>query len=144
MAAPNENIDSAIRFKRRKLAHPRRAPVSSQHDDGDTDANASVALAATETVLKHTSLEPSALDGLAQDVEAETDTQNLKEILRQRKRPQDRLREAARRAEERKMMVAKEVVGYDGGELGSGREGNRYAGRFVAQTGQVVQRDEGM
>lgn len=140
MAAPNEDIEPSLRFKRRKLAHPRRAPVSSLHDDFETAATAPFPPAAIGAGTTQSSLEAQTLDPQENEAEAP----NLKDILRQRKRPQDRLREAARRAGQRKIMVAKEIMRYEGAETEDGSKANMYADRFVAQTGQVVQRDEGM
>ena len=57
---------------------------------------------------------------------------NLKEILRNRKRPRDRLKETVRKVEpSRTDSVQVEAPRPD-----------QYTSRFVAQTGQVVDRDD--
>jgi hypothetical protein len=116
-----ESSAPAIRFKRRKIAHPKRASteddapttcVSQEPDAGIRPDNAPTPL-----------IEPR---------DEEDSVPNLREIIRNRKRPRDRLKDVARKAEApRTELVPDEAP----------REGH-YTSRFVAQTGQVVDRDD--
>jgi hypothetical protein len=154
MAAAPDDATPAFRFKRRKIAHPRKTPT-----------NIDDALEAADSPLPAASLSPITTDTIDAPVPGvpsisgnkegeESSTPNLRDIIRQRKRPQDRLREAARRAEERKAELAKGAlvhIGAPHAHVKDGHEGeaesavSRYSNRFVAQTGQVVdQEDEGM
>lgn len=109
---------AVVRFKRRKIGHPRKTYVP----DGNTSSDAPLDSPDSEAPTSQT---PTIQD--------ESSGSNLKEILRQRKRPQDRMREAARRAAEKKAetLVQTDMVKSD-----------VYGGRFVAQTGQVVDKDD--
>ncbi|KAF2653452.1 hypothetical protein K491DRAFT_602893 [Lophiostoma macrostomum CBS 122681] len=135
--ATNEDADTstpAIRFKRRKLLHPKRAPIP--------DADAPFDAASPP-------ITPTSVDNLSVQVPSEILDEaapNLREILRLRKRPQDRYRDAARKAAERRNEIvlreggAVDGVGAEGVE--GARAGNQYSGRFVAQTGQIVDVDD--
>ena len=110
----------AIRFKRRKIAHPKRVyteeDVPTVSDSRTPDATTPVDAA-------------SPLKDLAEDDDS---VPNLKEIIRARKRPRDRLKDVARKAEPPKIELV---------QVEAPREG-LYTSRFVAQTGQVVDRDD--
>lgn len=112
----------AIRFKRRKFTHPKRvyadegAPVDSE--TGNTDAKTSV-------------------DAPTRPLESKGEYEavpNLKEIMRNRKRPRDRLKDVARKAEAPRIEVAVPMEALP--------PQTHYSSRFVAQTGQVVDRDD--
>jgi hypothetical protein len=66
-------------------------------------------------------------------VDEDESAPNLREILRSRKRPRDRIREATRKPEpaQSQALVVADAPKQD-----------LYATRFVAQTGQVVDRDD--
>ncbi|KAJ4303482.1 hypothetical protein N0V90_002377 [Kalmusia sp. IMI 367209] len=110
-----------IKFKRRKIAHPKRTHL-------DTKDNLVVA------APQSTGLTPAHSD-TAQSPTEDGTSLSLKEILRNRKRPRDRLREAAQRAE---LTKAQALVHR---EQDAPKQG-LYASRFVAQTGQVVDKDD--
>lgn len=111
----------AVKFKRRKTAHPKRTRLGADDE------------------LSGTAQPPSdqvpAQSDTAQTLEDDDISVSLKEILRNRKRPRDRLREAAQRAELTKaqaLALREEETPKQG----------IHASRFVAQTGQVVDRDD--
>jgi hypothetical protein len=113
--------DPAFRFKRRKVAHAKRAPL--QHEP-------------TTPVLESpqdVSSPIHATPPLQTPGEDDESTLNLREILRNRKRPRDRVREAARKSETNQ---TRELVIVDAPKQDS------YASRFIAQTGQVVDKDD--
>jgi hypothetical protein len=111
----------AIRFKRRKTAHSKRVYAD---EDASTTSKSQVPGAATQSRAVLTP--PTA----SRD---EDDTvPNLRDIIRNRKRPRDRPKEAARKSEAPK-------ADFDPTEVP--REG-LFTGRFVAQTGQVVDKDD--
>ncbi|CAG5186229.1 uncharacterized protein ALTATR162_LOCUS11524 [Alternaria atra] len=110
----------AIRFKRRKIAHPKRVYAE---DDAPTVSASHSPDAATLN---------DAPPPLKEANDEEESVPNLKEILRNRKRPRDRLKETTRKAEPpRTELVQVEAPRPD-----------QYTSRFVAQTGQVVDRDD--
>ena len=116
----DDAIDVTVKFKRRRVAHTKRTHLEVGHDD---------AVAATQspnTVTIAENEEPPA--------EGDETSATLKEILRNRKRPRDRLREAAARAELTKTQALHRR------EQDAPKQG--YAERFVPQTGQVVDRDD--
>lgn len=116
----DDNSASAIRFKRRKTTHPKRVVVE---EDAPTVAASQSPDAGT---LQHA---PSSLEEANNDAES---VPNLKEILRNRKRPRDRLKDSARKTDAPRMdLVSTDAPPQD-----------QYTGRFVAQTGQVVDRDD--
>jgi|TARA_R110002003_G_scaffold433_8_gene19752 hypothetical protein len=120
MTTPHEDDPvSTVRFKRRKVTHPKRVCVE-EHAPAATTIQASDASVPVDT--------RSPFNGLP----AEDPVPNLKEILRNRRRPRDRTKEVVRKAEE----ATSGLVTVD-----APREGH-YTGRFVAQTGQVVDRDD--
>jgi hypothetical protein len=120
-ATGGDETAPAFRFKRRKLAHPRRSVFD------DTAEPAPVSTAATSADA------PAALSMPQISAEEPGDgVPNLKEIIRNRKRPQHRMREVARKAEQRPdALVPVDAPKPD-----------LYRGKFVAQTGQVVDQDD--
>jgi hypothetical protein len=117
----DEGSVPAVRFKRRKVAHPKRVYID---EDVPTASGSQVPGAAMESSAMLTSPTGS---------RDEDDTvPNLREIIRNRRRPRDRPKEVVRKAEApRNDFVPIEAP----------REG-LFTGRFVAQTGQVVDRDD--
>lgn len=112
MAAEEDTSAPPIRFKRRKITHPKRVNLDNDSPDAATPTDA------------HSS---------PNEAHREEDAvPNLKEILRNRKRPRDRLRESARKADPPRA----ELVQVDAPRP------DHYSSRFVAQTGQVVERDD--
>jgi hypothetical protein len=110
----------AIRFKRRKIAHPKRVYAE---DDAPTVSASHSPVAATVNDAPPLPKEAE---------EEEESVPNLKEILRNRKRPRDRLKETTRKVEPPRT----ELVQVDASRP------DQYTNRFVAQTGQVVDRDD--
>lgn len=109
-----------MRFKRRKITHAKRVhaeekPTTSEPQTPDIEA-------------------PSAdIASPLQDAHEEYESvPNLKEVLRARKRPRDRPKDVVRRTE----APNTELV-----QVEPPQEGH-YSSRFVAQTGQVVDRDD--
>lgn len=112
----------AVRFKRRKVTHPKRVYAD----------ESSPTVSGTPTTAEGTSVDaPTPLLDLRDGTEA---VPNLKEIIRNRKRPRDRLKEVARKAEAPRMEVAVAVE--------APPSQSHYSSRFIAQTGQVVDRDD--
>jgi len=117
-----QDTDAApvVRFKRRKVAHSKRvyaeedAPTVSDSRTPDIEAPIDVASS-------------------PKDAREEDDSvPNLKEIIRARKRPRDRLKDVARKTE----VPNSELI-----QVEAPRDG-QYTSRFVAQTGQVVDRED--
>lgn len=134
MATKEDDAAPAFRFKRRKTTHVRKIQLSSNNVPAQS-LNTPVAVDSQTSALTPTI--HTYPDDLQTYVEGDDDaTPNLKEILRQRKRPQDRTREVARKAAERKIAVTS-IQQYD-----EPAPGDKYSGRFVAQTGQVVDKDD--
>lgn len=102
MATIEENATPSFRFKRRKIAHPRRA-----HLDDDAPAET----AAQTPDVPHTTL------------------------FRGRRRRQDRIREGAHKAADRNTQAPMQIDR-------AAEERDQYSGRFIAQTGQVIDRDD--
>lgn len=129
MADAESDPAPSFRFKRRKLAHPKRAQIN--------DATPSIATSpsADGPVANDAPDASSALPPQAHADDEEESIPNLKEILRQRKRPQDRMREAARKAEEKKAKALVQVAT-------DTNQADQWAGRFAAQTGQVIDKDD--
>jgi hypothetical protein len=123
MASPQEEVSSApvIRFKRRKIAHPKRVYAE---DDAPTTFEAQALDAGTRS--------DNAPTPPTETRDEEDSVPNLKDIIRNRKRPRDRLKDVARKAEAPKTELVL---------IETPREGH-YTRRFVAQTGQVVDRDD--
>lgn len=111
----------AVKFKRRKTTHTKRARLEAE------DEPAPAAPQSPEDVSRDA---PTPVPG--EDATSLT----LKEILRSRKRPRDRLREAAARAELTKTQAV--VLREQDAEVS--RQG--YTNRFVPQTGQVIDTDD--
>ena len=113
--AQDESSAPSVRFKRRKIANPRRVHV----EDESPEVSSAIphnALSAPKEALH----------------EEEESAPNLKEILRNRRRPRDRIKETARKAE----APDTELVSVEGPRP------DQYASRFIAQTGQIVDRDD--
>jgi hypothetical protein len=129
MADAESDPAPSFRFKRRKLAHPRRAQANDNTPSGTASplADAPVAIDAPDA--------PTTLPPLVRAEDEEDSIPNLKEILRQRKRPQDRLRAAARKAQEKKVQALVQVST-------DINQADQWAGRFAAQTGQVIDKDD--
>ncbi|KAF3035090.1 hypothetical protein E8E12_002185 [Didymella heteroderae] len=108
----DDSAAPSFRFKRRKTAHAKRARV----DEDTAESPGTRAFDATTA---------DDAPGVAQD--EEESVANLKEIIRNRKRPRDRLKDVSRKAEPQTELVQAEVPRPD-----------QYAGRFALQTGQVV------
>jgi hypothetical protein len=118
---PDEGSAPAIRFKRRKTAHPKRVY-------GDEDIPTT-----SETEAPGAAMQSSEVPTLPTGPGDEDDTiPNLKEIIRNRRRPRDRPKDATRKPE----VPKAELVPVE-----APREG-LFTGRFVAQTGQVVDKDD--
>ena len=111
--------EPAVKFKRRKTTHTKRTRL--EIEDEPT-------IAAPQS--------PDAIpdDATTPAPEEDSTSLTLKEILRNRKRPRNRLREAAARAE---LTKAQALVLR---EQDTPKQG--YTVRFVPQTGQVVDRDD--
>ena len=109
-------VTVVIRFKRRKLLHPKRAPIP------DSDAPSQ---SASPPIVPSSAEEASAqiLSGIRDYADA---APNLREILRARKRTQDRMRDAARKAAERKNEGRYQVVLREG-STGDTEGGGPYA-----------------
>lgn len=121
MAAIQEDSPApSVRFKRRKIAHPKRTYL----DDGiPTVATAQTPESAT----------PNDTPVLLEDIgDAEESMTNLREIIRNRKRPRDRLRDAARKVEAPRTELT---------QVDAPRP-DQYTSRFIAQTGQVVDHND--
>jgi hypothetical protein len=115
-----ENSAPSVRFKRRKTTHPKRVQL-------EDDAPAiSISQAPDAATLNDAPLPPRAVNDEDESVP------NLKEILRNRKRPRDRLKETARKPEVSRTELAQVDAPLP----------DQYTSRFVAQTGQVVERDD--
>ena len=112
--------EPVVVFKRRKITHAKRTRLEPVKD---------LAVAAPQSPNT-----PPVVEDDAPILEEDETSSALKEILRNRKRPRDRLREAAARAELTKVqaLVRREQ---DAPQQG-------YTGRFVPQTGQVVDRED--
>lgn len=104
-----------LRFKRRKTTHTKRARIN---DEGPATNN-------------NEALDATSVQNAPEPVQDEEDSvPNLKEILRNRKRPRDRPKDATRRPEVSHMDP-------EHGQVDAPKQ-DRYTSRFVAQTGQVV------
>lgn len=115
--AEDTTSEPSLRFKRRKIAHPRRAQPHVPSEPGSASPNTGTHEDTNQAAHAH---------------EDDESAPSLKEILRARKRPRDRLREATHRAEARSQALVH----------ASAPQQDTYANRFVAQTGQVVDRDD--
>ncbi|KAL5121020.1 hypothetical protein ACEQ8H_001208 [Pleosporales sp. CAS-2024a] len=117
----HDDLKPAVRFKRRNIAHPKR--VSTEEETPNTMETQVLDAATPSDIAPIVSTQAG---------EQQDSVPNLKEIIRNRKRPRDRQKDVARKAE----MPSTGIVSND-----TPREGH-YTGRFVAQTGQVVGRDD--
>jgi hypothetical protein len=115
-----DNSAPAIRFKRRKTAHPRRVQLGE-------DAPTIFASQSPDAVNPNDAASPP-----KEAKDEDESVPNLKEILRNRKRPRDRLKEITRKTEAPRQELA---------QVDAPRP-DQYTSRFVAQTGQVVDRDD--
>jgi hypothetical protein len=120
MATVQENSAPSIRFKRRKTTHPKRVQLE---DDAPVISTSQTPDAATPNEAP---LPPNHVN------DEEESVPNLKEILRNRKRPRDRLKETTRKPD----VTTTELAQVDAPRP------DQYTSRFVAQTGQVVERDD--
>jgi hypothetical protein len=115
MASMQEaGLAPTVHFKRRKTAHAKRVYVEKEPptaSDSHPDDAASP---------------PS------ESREEDNAVPNLKDILRNRKRPRNRPKDTARKTEAPRGDMAAADMPRD----------TQYTGRFVAQTGQVVDRDD--
>jgi hypothetical protein len=120
---PEAETVPAVRFKRRKITHPKRVYAPEEYTTAPDPQTPSI-----EAPIAGVASSP-------QDArEEEEAVPNLKEVLRARKRPRDRQKDVARKAEVPKM----ELVQVEPPQEGHGH----YSSRFIAQTGQVVDRDD--
>ncbi|KAK7179493.1 hypothetical protein DPSP01_002602 [Paraphaeosphaeria sporulosa] len=113
--------EPAIKFKRRKTTHTKRARV-------ETDDVTTLAVPRSPDAVPTVTVSPA--------LEEDGTSLALKEILRNRKRPRDRLREAAARAE----LTKTQTVVLREQDADAPRHG--YTSRFVPQTGQVIDTDD--
>ena len=108
----DESAAPSFRFKRRKTTHTKRTRL-------DKDITVEPSGQSPDAASPHDA--PEAV------LEEEESVPNLKEIIRNRKRPKDRLKHLPRKSEPGTDLVQAEALRSD-----------QYAGRFAAQTGQVV------
>ncbi|PVI02195.1 hypothetical protein DM02DRAFT_653822 [Periconia macrospinosa] len=122
--------EQTLRFKRRKTTHARR--VVHQNDTPIPPPSTSDAPPNTAADPFDRTITPPR--GALQDVEDDGEgAPNLKEILRNRKRPRDRLKEVARKMD---MTRSQALVPVEAPKQ------DVYGNRFVAQTGQIVDVDD--
>jgi hypothetical protein len=103
-----------VHFKRRKTTHPKRVYI----EEGPPTAS--------DTRPNDATSPPP------ESREEDNAVPNLKDILRNRKRPRNRPKDTARKTEAPRSDMAAVDTPRD----------TQYTGRFVAQTGQVVDRDD--
>ncbi|KAL5409503.1 hypothetical protein PMIN03_005946 [Paraphaeosphaeria minitans] len=115
--------EPAIKFKRRKTTHTKRTRL-------ETDEETSLAAPQSPDAVPHDTATPA--------LEEDGTSLTLKEILRNRKRPRNRLREAAARAELTKTQAV--VLREQDADADAPKQG--YTSRFVPQTGQVIDTDD--
>lgn len=114
---PEEGALPEVRFKRRKITHSKRAPTE----------NDPVAAQSHDVVSPQ-----DAPMSVSRDENDDESVPNLREIIRNRKKPRDRFKEPARKPE----LSSTELVHVDAPRQ------DQYTSRFVAQTGQIVDRDD--
>ncbi|KAL1643810.1 hypothetical protein SLS61_009126 [Didymella pomorum] len=107
-----ESAAPSFHFKRRKTTQTKRARI-------DEDTTTKPSSQPLDIATPHDA--PEAVQ------DEEESVPNLKEIIRNRKKPKDRLRDVPRKLEQEADLVQNE-----------GPRSDQYAGRFAAQTGQVV------
>lgn len=108
----DESAAPSFRFKRRKTTHTKRARI-------DEDTTTEPSCQPLDAVSSHDA--PEAVQDEGESVP------NLKAIIRNRKKPRDRLKDVPRKSEPETDLAQAEASRSD-----------QYAGRFAAQTGQVV------
>lgn len=108
----DDSAAPSFRFKRRKTTHTKRIRIG---DDTTTEPSSQPVDAAT----------PHDAPEAVQD--EEESAVNLKDIIRSRKRPRERIKDVLQNSELQTEVVQAEAP-----------RPNQYAGRFAAQTGQVV------
>ncbi|KAL6710538.1 hypothetical protein ACN47E_008586 [Coniothyrium glycines] len=116
----DDNSVPAVRFKKRKFAHTKRINLDDNVQHSASSLSPDVA---------------SLRDTVAPPLNDNDDTESvltLKEIIRNRKRPRDHIKEPARRP----AASSTELVHVDAPRT------SQYISRFVAQTGQAVDRDD--
>ncbi|OAL01463.1 hypothetical protein IQ06DRAFT_141655 [Phaeosphaeriaceae sp. SRC1lsM3a] len=109
-----------VRFKRRKITHPKR--IYTDEDVPSTEPQAPDAETRSGDALS--------LPIISRD--SDNPVPNLRDIIRNRRRPGNRVRDAARKSEAPRQELILVETPPDG----------QYSSRFVAQTGQVVDRDD--
>lgn len=119
--APQDTTEPSVRFKRRKTTHTKRTNAD---DDGALGPQPR-SINATEDTALTPQLAPA-------DQDREDTVPNLKDIIRNRRRPRDRFKETTRKIEPTSTEIA---------QVDAPRPG-QYTDRFVAQTGQVVDQDD--
>ncbi|KAH7115321.1 hypothetical protein B0J11DRAFT_561860 [Dendryphion nanum] len=124
--AENDETAPTFRFKRRKIAYP-RARLESDASPAPVPAEAS--LQVPSPLITDTASTTSPHD------DTEEDVPNLKDILKNRKKPRHRFQETILRKPEVKSDALVHV-----GEAPLAQ--HKYSDRFVAQTGQVVGTDD--
>lgn len=108
----DDSTAPSFRFKRRKTTHTKRAPI-------DNSSPTRISVQAGDATSRDA---PEVLQ------EEEESVPNLKEIIRNRKRPRDRFKDVAHKEEmSQTQLVQAEAPRPD-----------QYTSRFIAQTGQVV------
>jgi hypothetical protein len=123
--------EPAFRFKRRKIVHQRRTRLNEDPDESSTSIASPAPTASVPADVQGSPVTPE-LHVNPED--ADEIVPNLKEILRARKRPRDRLREATRKVETTKSVALIPAA--------DAPKPDQYSTRFIAQTGQVVDQDD--
>lgn len=122
-AGQEEDPAPSIRFKRRKVVHTKRVNTNEDVPADTVESQTSAAAPPSDNAPDTPTMSRNENDSMP----------NLKDIIRNRRRPGDRAREAARKTDAPpRQQVATIETPCDG----------LYIGRFVAQTGQVVDRDD--
>ncbi|KAF2703172.1 hypothetical protein K504DRAFT_451923 [Pleomassaria siparia CBS 279.74] len=126
-AGDGHDSEPAFRFKRRKLQPHKRVRLNEEEASILPSSQPPINAPHSPAGSDRASQSPSA------DQDQEKSVPNLKEILRARKRPRDRLREAARKVESTKSVA---LVPADAPKP------DQYSTRFIAQTGHIVDQDD--
>ncbi len=111
-AAADESTAPSFSFKRRKTAHKKRARTDDDALIGPTDSVLDATASNAPEAAQH----------------EDDSVPNLKEILRNRKRPRERVKDVVRKPEAQHTEL----------QQADARPTNQYTSRFVGQTGQVV------
>jgi hypothetical protein len=120
----DEDPAPTVRFKRRKTAHSKRVYVAEEEQE----------VAPTAPGLQPRDAGTRVHDTTSPPSESQVEDDsilNLKDILRNRKRPRNRLKDVARKTETPRGELAADTS-----------RDTQYTGRFVAQTGQIVDQDD--